>query len=366
MSKKDKPDIPTAAQLETELKRLRYRERFRHSLVSTVSSLILDYSGLELYDLACDLTVCFTDAGMIGMNYHDVARQKGYREWFGILDGIYGAPTEEGSGMAAWYDAPLGEDTAVYLFNLQEGVQISFYATSDSPDKSYRKPHAAPTPELRTPVVAETETAAVTEPPASSESLPTDEVQSETKPVAADSVAVPESSTSLSSETAAETTAAVEETQANETQNVVTETTEEMQPEKTDFLNGLEFYGSAEAERRKMERYTISSEYRTEESGQPWELIVEYEQVLFIERRCDAILCFTSLGLVGVSYVDPSVSQYDNYRNRLTEQYGPPDKQQQDYCVWNSQTDGIAVYVFALEDGIQISFFADDTGSELA
>lgn len=41
MSKKDKPDIPTAAQLETELKRLRYRERFRHSLVSTVSSLIV-------------------------------------------------------------------------------------------------------------------------------------------------------------------------------------------------------------------------------------------------------------------------------------------------------------------------------------
>ena len=41
MSKKDRPDIPTAAQLETELKRLRYRERFRHSLVSTVSSLIV-------------------------------------------------------------------------------------------------------------------------------------------------------------------------------------------------------------------------------------------------------------------------------------------------------------------------------------
>ena len=71
-----------------------------------------------------------------------------------ITAGISFLPTEEGSGMASWYENPLGKNTAVYLFNLEEGVQVSFYATADSPDKSYEVQKLyVPTPEIRTPIV---------------------------------------------------------------------------------------------------------------------------------------------------------------------------------------------------------------------
>lgn len=54
-----------------------------------------------------------------------------------LLEKEYGYPTEEGSGMASWYDDPLGKNTSVYLFNLEEGVQVSFYTSASSPDKSF-------------------------------------------------------------------------------------------------------------------------------------------------------------------------------------------------------------------------------------
>ena len=125
----------------------------RESGEQQITQKMQDYSGVSLYEQACDLTLCFTDSGLIGFNYHDTDRSRNYREWFSALEGTYGLPTEQGSGMTSWYGNPLGKDTAIYLFNLQEGVQVSFYATSDSPDKSYEKPKDAkiPAPELRTP-----------------------------------------------------------------------------------------------------------------------------------------------------------------------------------------------------------------------
>ena len=110
----------------------------RENAEQKVPQKMLDYTGVSLFEYECDLTLCFTDAGLIGLNYHDIGKNQNYKEWYSTLEKTYGLPTEEGSGMASWYDNPLGKDTAVYLFNLEEGVQISIYATADSPDKSAR------------------------------------------------------------------------------------------------------------------------------------------------------------------------------------------------------------------------------------
>ena len=137
---------------------------------------------------------------------------------------------------------------------------------------------------------------------------------------------------------------------------------------QTFLLNGLSFYGSPTSQRQKMSSYTQLYEYRTEEPGQPWELIMEYENVPYQGKNCDAVLCFTSLGLVGVNYFDNNTSNYNYWVRTLTDIYGSPNETQYDYTAWSSDPvgNGTMIYVFALEDGVQISFFADDTGSELA
>ena len=153
----------------------------REDTEQKVPQKMLDYTGVSLFDYECDLTLCFTDSGLIGLNYHDIGKNQSYKEWYSTLETTYGLPTEEGSGMASWYDNPLGKDTAVYLFNLEEGVQISIYATADSPDKSYERPDAVyiPTPELRTPVVPVSDAPTASEPTASAETGETGESASE-------------------------------------------------------------------------------------------------------------------------------------------------------------------------------------------
>ena len=115
---------------------------------------LLDYSGGSLFTTDCDLTICCTNQGFAGVNYHDIEHELTYREWLTQLEDVYGLPTESGNGMASWYQNPVGKNTAVYLFNLEEGIQVSFYAVSASPDKSYveqkkdlhRQPIFIPTP----------------------------------------------------------------------------------------------------------------------------------------------------------------------------------------------------------------------------
>ena len=117
-----------------------------------------------------------------------------------------------------------------------------------------------------------------------------------------------------------------------------------------------------------MTAYSQIREYHLKEAGQPWELVMEYENVPYEDKNCDAVLCFTSLGLVGISYLDSNGNDYDYWINHLSEIYGSPDEEYPDYTVWTDNPFGnnTMLYVFALEDGVQISFFADDTGSELA
>ncbi|WP_019678120.1 hypothetical protein [Ruminococcus flavefaciens] len=385
-------------------------ERENKDSGNSVHQTMLDYSDVRLYETDCDLTLCFTDSGLIGLNYHDMDKQKSYKEWFGTLETRYGLPTEEGSGMASWYGNPLGKDTAIYLFNLQEGVQVSFYATADSPDKSYER--AVPAPEIRTPVIpvsdnseepvsekaSETENAEVassggemlrsnlregdivsqniigTDSVGNMSIVVTDTageavtdavgetVTTVVTAVTSDAVTDKNVSSAASGTTAAAVTASV-------TVNKTTEpaTSAPRTDKKNAFLiNGLTFYGSPETELKKLKRYSKTYEYRTEEPGQPWELVMEYENVTYLGRKCNSVLCFTSLGLVGINFFDSRKTDFDYWRRTLTDIYGTPDEVQYDYISWSGAVgEGTMVYVFALDDGVQISFFTDDTGSEI-
>lgn len=387
---------------------------------------IVDYTGAELFETECDLTLCFSESGLIGLNYHDIKQTNTYQTWFSFIESRYGYPTEESSGMASWYDDPLGKNTSVYLFNLEEGVQISFYTSASSPDKSYKgkekekkKPNIiyVPEPELRTPVVPiDTETVTYTKPAATAPvqtqivtdaqgevveviELPpeTEEIIEESnsegptknssppgKPTAVTTTrkgaVVVTTTVPLTGDgvhhtvTTAKVTSRVTEALSSQSHTTtttarVTTVTTTTHDYKSDFkVNGITFYGSPDNERAKMRSNTKLYEYEINESGQPWQLVMEYSGVKYCEKSCDAVLCFTSLGLVGVNYFDVDASSYKSWITKLTSIYGRPNVKRTDYTIWNKDPvgNGTIIYIFALDDGVQISFFADDTGSELA
>lgn len=348
---------------------------------------LLDYSGTELFETECDLTLCFVEHGLVGFNYHDIEKNKSYNEWFQEIETIYGMPTEKGSGMASWYENPVGKNTALYLFNLEEGVQVSFYATSNTPDTSYKgneNNSYVPTPELRTPIVPvaydNSETAVTT---GKSEVSVNHEIQTtvitnEVGEVVEVIEAGAESDSGITGENNEHETVSVSSslfTGTSSDKNLSSETVTTIAPTVTtqnkteDFRqNVLQFYTTPEFERRRMSIYNQVYEYKTEETGQPWELIMQYENIPYCNKNCDVVLCFTSLGLIGINYFDNDKSAYDYWVSELTEIYGLPEISRNDYTSWNDSLlrDDISIYIFALEDGVQISFFSDDAGSELS
>ena len=375
---------------------------------------MLDYTGAQLFGTDCDLTLCFGASGLIGLNYHDILRSNTYQQWFALLEKEYGYPTEEGSGMASWYDDPLGKNTSVYLFNLEEGVQVSFYTSASSPDKSFsngdkeeRRANIiyVPTPELRTPVVpVEPETAARTttavqtqtvtnsggeviavipvtpgndDPSYDSEISGGEETPAETKK-AGQSVTTTARNSGGSVRTTATTTRRASGSAATTTsrrRTTITSAVHTMAPTLTttardrtgDYrIGGVEFYGTLAAESRKMSGYTKLYEYDVDDEGQPQQHIIEYSGAEYCGRECDAVLCFTSLGLVGINYFDSEANEYSYWVSQLSEIYGTPTESLSDYTIWEKDPlgSGTIIYVFALDDGVQISFFADDTGSE--
>ena len=93
---------------------------------------------------------------------------------------------------------------------------------------------------------------------------------------------------------------------------------------------------------------------------------MEYENVTYLGRKCNSVLCFTSLGLVGINFFDSRKTDFDYWRRTLTDIYGTPDEVQYDYISWSGAVgEGTMVSEFALDYGVQISFFTDDTGSEI-
>ncbi len=374
--------------------------------------LLLDYDVTEFYHTSCTLTLCFTSLGLVGLNYHDIGHEKTYPEWSLALEGVYGIPTEESKGLSAWYENPLGKNTSIYLFNLEEGVQISFYIEYSGSEKSVipdqeEEPETianiAPMPETRTPVIPAdppimtTEATEITEADqttaVSDQSIPestsipesdpvmTDRIQTEAQndpeeiPQTIPSPEMPEiemqSTAAMITETSHSETA-ISSTTTSTTTTTSTSTTTTItsappaEPEIHDPLNGLTFYMTPEQGRRCMGSYSQLYEYRTEEPGQPWELIMEYENINFYDHAVQSVLCFTSLGLVGVNYFDENPGNYSHWVKTLSDHFDPPSESQADYAAWTDTPDGIQIYIFSLEDGVQISFFADDTGSALS
>ncbi|MBQ6039533.1 MAG: hypothetical protein IJL32_01965 [Oscillospiraceae bacterium] len=337
---------------------------------------LIDCTGAELFSVACELTLCCTSDGLVGFNYHDTAKTQDYKTWFNVLESHYGYPTEEGSGIASWYANPVGENTAVYLFNLREGVQISFYVTDATPeqkkDTGDKKQKAAViTPELRSPVIPVEEQPEVTETDISAAA--TENAESVTAARSEHILHMPEFTAPVQEEQPEITTV----TYPQET--VTTETVPSLTTAETDIIEkesdpkaaylpeGLAFYDNIKEARRVMRHSILRYDYRLEDTGQPWSQILEYSDVSYLGEPCDAALCFTSLGLVGINYFDASAERFSFWKERLTAIYGEPDSSEPDYVRWTDAPvgDGTAVYVFALADGVQISFYSDDTGSEL-
>ena len=333
-----------------------------------------DYSDIQLYDISCDLTLCFTDSGLIGFNYHDNDRNNNYRKWFSMIENDYGLPDEQGNGMASWYNDPVGRDTAIYLFNLQEGVQISYYATADSPDRTYKKSRERklPSPELLSPIVSfeETEkaTAAETTSAAVSEVMTTKAAEIREEKAYNDNAHTEEDNVQLSEVTTVSETSSMTITTTVSSAEITAVTT--TKPDRTGYYipEGIGFYSSPDAVKSRMSAYSKIADYRNNQAGQPWEYIIEYSNVPYLDIGCDTVFCFTSLGLVGISYFDSNSRNYDGWMAELTDIYGEPDEPQYNYAAWNDLPSGAGstIYLFAADNGVQISFFADDSGSEMS
>lgn len=339
----------------------------RTSNDNDITQKMQDYADVMLFDRDCDLTLCFTDMGLVGFNYHDIARGMNYREWFNELETRYGVPTENGSNMASWYEEPMGKNTAVYLFNLEEGVQISFYVTADSPDKDYEKQRKTviPTPEIRTPIVPVEEastyiSAADTTELQTTYSIPSDKEydrEYENEEDTAESAAEATELVTVSPPTATASTSIT---------NVTTETEPVEEVDRTaDYRYAeIDFYESISSVDKKLSSLQMISEYNNDD-GQSEEFIQEYSNAEYLGKKCDLVLCFTDIGLVGINYFVSDSSDYNYWLSELTRKYGKPDSKQYDYAYWNNDPvgKGTSIYVFATEEDIQISFFADDTFS---
>nr|MCR5729640.1 hypothetical protein [Ruminococcus sp.] len=288
----------------------------RNVNIYDADQLMLDYSSVDLLDINCDLSLCFVSDGLIGLNYHDLDHGRNYMEWRNKLEDIYSSPTEEGGGIAVWYDDPLGRDTVVYLFNLEEGIQVSFYTTAATPDNSYERPRDyVPSPEVRSPVVPvisdgetfiePTKKEAPTEAPENTVHTEADIPQYETQYVPAEQDVPPDdeetpetdennelidnaaavtrvvtkpgksndrkiTATTSKPRTPVSTTAVsntVTEANTTVTSTAVTTTVPYVDRTKDFKLNGLEFYSNPSVERKKMSGYIKRYEYRTEEKG---------------------------------------------------------------------------------------------------
>lgn len=134
---------------------------------------------------------------------------------------------------------------------------------------------------------------------------------------------------------------------------------------KSDIL-GLDWYSEKDTVKQEMNDYIFKNE--SEEIGASGEkqTLLEYSGVTLHEKQCDVRLCFTSMGLIGINYNDIS-GQYEQWVEYITMNYGEPTETS-DFNMASWENDpigtGTSIYVFEIENGVQISFFADETGSE--
>lgn len=98
---------------------------------------LLDYSGAKISDIDVCVTFCFKDDCLVGIDYHDKSHKLGYLKWMTQIEDVYGIPNENALTCASWFDKTIDEDISIYLFDLDSGVQISFFCTDDTPDRNF-------------------------------------------------------------------------------------------------------------------------------------------------------------------------------------------------------------------------------------
>lgn len=131
---------------------------------------------------------------------------------------------------------------------------------------------------------------------------------------------------------------------------------------------GLHWYAEEDTVKQSMQNYTMKNE--SEEIGVSGDIqtLLEYSGAFLYEQPCDVVLCFTSLGLIGINYHD-TTGQYEQWIERITNVYGEPTELS-DFGIASWENDplgtGTSIYIFDMEDDVQISFFVDETGSETA
>ncbi len=249
---------------------------------------LLDYDDVQLYGQSCDVTLCFTSLGLIGINYH--ADEDHYEAWTRRLTEQFGTPSSENENTTIWENPPLEGTLSAYVFRWEDDVQISFFA---------------------------------------------DDTGSETVPSATEAP-----------------------TEAS------TQAMQDVQRSEIPAVNGFTFY--ADMERAKVVMGDAVPEETEYDSISGYhQTLIDYDDVQLYGRNCDLSLCFTSLGLVGINYqdVDGSVEEWTRI---LAADYGEPTESSDMQTLWDNAPlgEGTSIYILKMEDDVQISFFADDTGSE--
>ncbi len=265
-----------------------FDEEYEETAFSGIQQTLLEYDNVPLYGQNCEeLTLCFTSLGLVGINYHD--DDGNYTEWRTWLTEKIGEPTEESDMTAAWDPAPLENVDTIYVFRMEDDVQISFFADDTGSETAVS-------------------TEALTAPPAEG---------------AYDHNEMP-------------------------------------------AVNGLQFYADVASTKAAMGRAELDEYEETGSSGYRLTLL-DYDDVQLYGEKCDLSLCFTSLGLVGINYSDDD-SSLEKWVERLSADYGAPDSQTDGSAVWEQDPlgAGTSIYLLLMEDDVQISFFADDIGSEMA
>lgn len=249
---------------------------------------LLEYDDVQLYGRSCDVTLCFTNLGLIGINYH--ADEDNYGAWTRRLTEQFGTPSSEDEAMTIWENPPLEGTLSAYVFRWEDDVQISFFA---------------------------------------------DDTGSETVPA---------------------TTEAPRE--------APTQAMQDVQRSEIPAVNGFTFYADIERTKAVMGDAVPEETEYISDSGYH-QILVDYDDVQLYGRNCDLSLCFTSLGLVGINYhdIDGSVEEWTRV---LTADYGEPTESFDTQTLWGNAPlgEGTSIYILKVEDDVQISFFADDTGSE--
>ena len=143
-------------------------------------------------------------------------------------------------------------------------------------------------------------------------------------------------------------------------------------------VNKIEFYSDADTVKELMKKYDIVSESEEVSYSGQIQTLLEYNNIMLYDEKWDLTLCFTSLGLIGFNYrshcsPDNLDQEYQKWINKISGIYGEPSSSDDYISEWSNNPLGEKTSILIMqltgyesENGIQISFFADDTDSEIS